>query len=219
MAAAARVREWTRRNTAMAVTFVEAFELLRPSPNPLCYGLSDVETTFGERFTPEQVEALENVPFSPKVLRECAGTHMLFPTFGMSLLDIFVKGPHPLFGMSTGWYTSEPFAKKLLPVRWCLLRTTPHPESLNKAWAAQCSLLGTNETLVSAAVVAFATALHFRWFGQRLFEGNYVRTSDAFSDCFCASAGVYDTRMFYVYQCRDSTCDAKLGLASERLNF
>ena len=202
----------------MAVSFADARSLLtRP---PVVYTLENVERIFYGTYTPKEREALQDIPFSEDVLRACAGTHMLFPGYSLSLLE--VRDDHAdLFRSKTGgWYAEEKqaFSRASVPVRWHLLRMEPVPRSLNKTWSEQCKLLLSDEEVPSAATVAFAAMLHFKATEQRLFEKCYVRTSDVDSDGRRVCVGDFDAGGFIVSSSGwdDDRYGGVLGLSASR---
>lgn len=192
----------------MTVSFDRAKTLLTDkSP---CYTLEDVERAFGVTYTPVQRIALENIPFSEVVLKACVGTHMLFPGFPLSLLDIREKCKEHFYTKTGGWYSGEPFAKNMqVRPSWHLLRMEQVPDSLRKTWDEQKQLLLSDEEVPSSALVAYATMLHFGASKQRLFERCYVRTSDVDSGGGRVYVGFFDDDGFGVR-------GGSLGLASAR---
>jgi hypothetical protein len=196
-------------------SFSQAKELLGASP---VYGLEEVEIVFGVTFTPEQRTELENIPFSAEVVKACAGTHMLFPGFGLSLLDIREKCSELFYAKSGGWYAAkrETFSRAPVPIRWHLLRMEPVSSSFSKSWDEQCALLLADEEVPSAATVAFATMLHFIMSKQRLFERTYVRVSDKDADGNRVRVGIFDAGGLFVgHYWVDNRGDG-LGLSSAR---
>jgi hypothetical protein len=183
------------------------------------YTLDDVERIFGVTYTAEQRAALQDVQFSDDVLRACAGTHMLFPGFPLSLLDVRATFADLFFSKTGGWYAEEKqsFSRASVPVRWHLLRTTPVPDSFSRTWSGQYTLLLPDEEVPSAATVAFATMLHFKATGQRLFESCYVRTSNVDADGNRVIVGGFDAVGFSVSDVYwDHDRRARLGLSSVR---
>ena len=181
------------------------------------YTLDDVERVFGVTYTPDQRASLQDIPFSEDVLKACAGTHMLFPGFPISLLDVRAKQPGLFYSETGGWYANEPFAKdELVRPSWHLLRMEPVPESFGKNWDEQRKLLLSDEKVPSAALVAFATMLHFGVMKQRLFERCYVRTSDVDSDGNRVRVGGFDAGGFRVDAFWDGYRFDSLGVSSSR---
>ena len=196
------------------VPFSTAKELLGASP---VYTPEDVESVFGVTYSSEQRDALASIPFSEETLRACAGTHVLFPGYGLSLLDIRERHSNLFFAKTGGWFGQEQhaFSRVPVPVRWHLLRMEPVPESFLKSWQEQQTLLLPDEEVPSAATVTFATMLHFKVTGVRLFKSSYVRTSDVDADGFRVFVGLFVDDGFDVYSVWDDR-RAVLGLASAR---
>lgn len=196
-------------------SFSQAKELLGASP---VYSPADVERVFGVTFTSEQRTALENIPFSDEVLKACAGTHMLFPGFGLSLLDIRAKFSDLFYTKTGGWYAEarETFSRETAPIRWQLLRMDPIPDSFSKNWNEQTTLLLADEEVPTAATVAFATMLHHNMSGVRLFERTYVRVSDVDADGFRVNVGSFDADGLVVSIYWDDNRGDVLGLSSAR---
>ena len=182
------------------------------------YTLDDVARIFGATYTPEQQAALQVIPFSDDILKACTGTHMLFPGFGLSLLDIRDKNADLFRSKTGGWWAGEKqtFSRASVPVRWHLLRTTPVPESFSKTWDEQRKLLLPDEEVPSAATLAFATMLHFKASGRRLFERCFVRTSDVASDGVRVGVGDFDADGFRVSCYWDDLRSDDLGLSASR---
>ena len=178
-------------------SFSQAKELLGASP---VYSPTDVERVFGVRFTSEHMTALENIPFSDEVLTSCAGTHMLFPGYPLSLLDIREKKADLFYSQSGGWYAEarETFSRETVPIRWNLLRMEPIPGSFSKNWDEQHTLLLAGEEVSTAATLTFATILHFGATKKRLLERTYVRVSDKDADGNRVRVGIFDAGGLFV---------------------
>ena len=143
---------------------------------------------------------------------------MLFPVLPLSLLDVRAKHAGLFYSKSGGWYADKQytFSRVAMSVRWHLIRMEPVEGSLNKTWAEQQSLLLPDDEVPSAAVVAFATMLHFKTTGVRLFERTYVRTSDMGADGYSVVVGYFDDNGFNVRSYWDGIRYDNLGLASSR---
>lgn len=179
----------------MSVSFKEACAFLTPVPTaPIAYTVEDVESCFGVTFTPEERASLDAIPFSESVLRASAGTHMLFPSCSLSLLSIRDRHSALFYSRTEGWYAKEQeaFSRAPLAVRWNLLRMDAVPESFSMAFAEQQQLLGSDEEVPSAPLVAFAAVLHCWKTQQRLFPSFYVRTSDVDADRDRVFVGLFD---------------------------
>ncbi len=203
----------------MATTFADACTLLTPpAPKPVCYGVEDVEEIFGAQYRSDELSTLSEVPFSDEVLRASAGTHMLFPSAPMSLLDVRAKGRAAFYSETVAWYAEkhQAFSRSAMPVRWNLLRLKPVPGSDRKTRQEQLALLDNTEEMASAALIAFAAVLHYRKSGQRLYEGCIIRTSDLTVRGYNVAL-YWDAGLLHVINYWDATCSAYLCAAAARL--
>lgn len=204
----------------MTISLERARELLRLIPHaPVVYDLEDIEKIYGVRFTSEQRTALENIPFSEQTLRECAGTHMLFPGYSFSLVDLCEEQHDFFFRDSRVWIKSEvgALSRAIVPVCWQLLRMSPVPMTIGEIWPKQQKLLNCDEEIPSAALVIFGAILHFQKSGHRLFGECHVRTSSVDPDGTRVVVGGFDDRGFIVgnyYE--DARGYSETGLASAR---
>lgn len=192
-------------------TFERACRLLTPVYSP-----EDIQNVFGVSYTEKQRAALKDIPFSEAVLKACAGTHMLFPGFPMSLLDVRTAFADLFYSKTGGWYANQKFATIQVQPVWHLLCMEPVPGSLGKSWSEQRTLLAPNEEVSSAALVAFATMLHYQSTKHRLFEHRFVRTSDVDSDGYRVSVGNFDADGFCVDFRWVGVRDGLLGLSASR---
>lgn len=192
--------------------------LTPPPPVPVVYSLADVEQVFGVIYSLEQREALAGVPFSEETLRACVGTHMLFPSFPISLLDIRERHAALFRTRTGGWYAEarETFSCETVPIRWHLLRIEPVKASRSKTWSEQKALLLADEDVPSATTVAFAMMLHHKVTGMRLFERLYVRTSDVVADGNRVTVGFFNAVGLDVSGGWDDSRDDYLGMSSAR---
>lgn len=163
------------------ISFDRARALLTPPPPaPIAYSIDDVERLLGVSYTSQQKQALEVVPFEEDVLRSCAGTHMLFPGFPISLLGLRERRPAAFLAQTGGWYAEEKqaFSRKQVPLCWHLLRIGPLPGSLGISAVGQERLLPPGESIPGVAETAFAAVLHKLATGQMLFGIPWCRTAD-----------------------------------------
>ena len=182
---------------------------------PPTYSIEDVESAFGFKYTPEQKASLATIPFSKETLKACAGTHLLFPGAPLSLIDIREKNSEN-FNEDQEGEELEEFARATVPVRWHLLRMEQVPDSLKKTWDEQKQLLLSDEEVPSAAMVAFATMLHFTMTGQRLLQESCVRTSDVVAGGRRIYVSGFDAGRVGVYRDWDDRRYEDLGIASSR---
>ena len=159
------------------------------------------------------------MPFSPKVLEECRETRILAYLAPLSLVGIWTANTPMSYSESNPRYgqEKEKFARTKVKVGWYLIRKDVTPTSLKKTWDEQLVLLGKNEEVPSAAVMAQAILLHYLGTGERLFESFYLRTSDVDSDGCRVHVGSFDAdRLRFDYDLWDDDRSDYLGLASSR---
>jgi hypothetical protein len=145
------------------------------------HGVEDVQRHFGYQYTPEQRAALAQVPFSEKLLKACAGTHLLVAGAPLSLLDVRDRHPSLFWAQKPAWYDREAeadWARLAVEPRWHLLRKQPPPDSLRKAYGEQCALLSSDEQVPRANEVVYSTILHSLAAGECLFKGVWVRCAE-----------------------------------------
>jgi hypothetical protein len=140
--------------------------------------VEDVAACFKARFTEEQLAALADVPFDEAKLQACKDTHILFPGFPVTILQIRSRMPKGAFrSYKDAWYNGEDFARKdKVEARWYLLRKDAVPNSFGKYYNDQRALLSASETVPRACEVVFGTMLFFAVRGVKLFQTYYVRT-------------------------------------------
>lgn len=89
---------------------------------PNMYGVEEMFDCLGIAFSQEnQLSGLDTIPFPAETLRACKETHILFPGYPKSIMQM---RDFPLFSSRDGnWYDHKPFAKdEQVQCRWYLLR-------------------------------------------------------------------------------------------------
>jgi hypothetical protein len=150
-------------------------------------GIEEASQHFGVSFGKELVR-FDEIPFPETVLTECKDTHILFPGFPLTILDVRSKVSPDLFWRhESAWYNNQAFAKKdRVELRWHLIRKDIVPESKSKTYQEQLAMLSEDEEVPRAREVVYMIILYFlatetRHFltpVNRLFERNYVRCQD-----------------------------------------
>lgn len=181
-------------------------------------GISDAVRHFGVQVSPEQAKALAEITFPENVLQECAKTHILFPGFPLTILEVRTKVPQGLFASyDDAWYNPEAFARKeQLGLRWYLLRKEAVADSFSKTFTDQQKLLLATEEVPRACEVTYGVVLYERVTGIRLFKNCYVRCRDLPSSGCRVGVGRFDSVGFHIYSWGDDYVDGALGLASSR---
>lgn len=182
--------------------------------------IEDVKKRFDVTYTPEQLLSLQQIPFTAEVLEECKDTHILFPGYPVSILDIrqrTKKKAKKIFNSDRdAWYNDQKFANEEVGLQWYLIRKDIVENSTNKSYDEQLKLLSENEEAAQAAAVVYMTILYYLVTGFRLFGRIYVRCQDVTSSGFRVYVGYFDQGGLVVYYRWDVGRDGGIGLASSR---
>lgn len=156
------------------------------------FGIEDAVEYLGIEPTTEELQKLAEVPFSEKVLAQCADTHILVANFGTSIFALREKVGHSLFGGENPWEEKPTFVHTAHSAAWQLIRKTPVPESAYKTWEQQQGLLVEHEEVPSAQAVVYTLVGHFLKQNQRFFADYVVRCREAVSTCYGATVCGFD---------------------------
>jgi hypothetical protein len=183
--------------------------------------VEDVQRHFRVRFTDEQLAELGEIPWSEDVLRECKDTHILFPGFPLTIIEIrerAVKRCVKLFYSDRdAWYNDQKFARdEKVALRWHLIRKDIVENSTSKTYDEQCKLISENEEVPQVAAVVSLIILYFLVTGIRLFERIYARCQDVTSDGDRVYVGFFVRVGLNVGRYWDDSCLSGVGLASSR---
>lgn len=149
------------------------------------HDLDAQERQFRIRFSSKVHEIFSTVPFSSEVLQACAETHVLIACASFSLMDLY---QYCLFSSKSvqfcSWWRSGMTPRVRVKSGWQLVRKYPVTGSANKTWVEQNQLLGADELVPSASVLAQAILIH-RWeTGEWILREIECRTSDvAYPGC------------------------------------
>ncbi len=146
------------------------------------HGIEDVERCFKVKFSGQRLNVLvAKVPFSAKVLAECAETHLLVAGIPLRLEDMAWATNGLYRGDFVPWYENpkhSSFAELRLELGWHLVRKSALPGSLGKSPGEQYELLGSEDYIPSAGLVVYAALLHAETTGERILPDFYVYTTD-----------------------------------------
>lgn len=135
--------------------------------------LASVEEKFGVTFDREQrLGLMAKVPFSAGTLQVCKDTHILFPGYPLSIVEIkqLVKDRQPpFFWKSQAWYDENMFANEPVQPRWHLLKKEPPSETLGPTGAKENVTLGQNEEVPTCEFV-YGLVLYALVKNERLFN-------------------------------------------------
>ncbi|MDB4978532.1 MAG: hypothetical protein JWM56_718 [Candidatus Peribacteria bacterium] len=173
-------------------------------------GLEEVRRGYGIAL---DSEPLAEIPFSEETLQACKDTHVLVAGSALSVNEIRKIADSDFY--DTDWYKREPFANdKKVSVRWYLLRSAPVPESRNKTYDQQCSLLTKEEEVPFACEMTYMVILYWRVYCERLLPDVYVRCQDKDSISYRIVVGNFDSGGFDVVRYWDDVRFDACGLAS-----
>lgn len=148
-------------------------------------GIEDVQRHFGVQFSPEELAGLAEVSFPEHALVDCEATHILFPGYPLTILDVHQrtqkKGQKLFYSNRDAWYNNQPFAREeKVGLGWHLIRRDIVHNSTNKTYEEQQKLL-RGESVSRACEVVYMTMLYYLVTGNRLFERIYARCQDVSS--------------------------------------
>ncbi|MEK7639953.1 MAG: hypothetical protein AAB424_02360 [Patescibacteria group bacterium] len=179
-------------------------------------GVEDIIKHFGISLTDDEVSLLRDIRFTEAQLQECKDTHVLFPGYPLSILEIRDRVPNAMF-YSQDWYNDEKFTKKeKVGLHWYLIRKDIVENSTSKTYQEQTALLTSNEEVPRACEVIYLIMLYFLAYQKRLFEKVYARCSNLSSDGNRVDVGNFDAKGLYVYSNWDDYRLVYLGVSSRR---
>ncbi len=182
---------------------------------------SDVMSKLTVKYSSSDLLKLATIPFGESVLRECKDTHILFPSFPLSILETREKAPNKLFySYSDAWYNGHSFAHSERPeVRWHLIRKDRVPNSTNKTYSQQMALLSNQEENPPAVVLAQLMVIYHMMTGTKLYtweKNDGVRSSSLSSDGGRVYVLFYGGQLHVDYWYDGDSSDSYLGLAASR---
>lgn len=181
---------------------------------------ADVASKLGVKYSSSDLQKLAKMPFSESILRECKDTHILFPSFSLSILETREKAPNKMFhSYSDAWYNGHSFAHSERPeVRWHLIRKEKVPGSTNKTYSQQLALLSNQEENPPAVVLVQLMVVYQMLTGTKLYvweKSDGVRSSSLSSDGNRVGVDFYEGQLFVNFW-SDDFYVSDLGLAASR---
>lgn len=184
-------------------------------------GIEEVEQRFGVRFSEKELAQLAEIPWSEQELLERKDTHILFPGYPLTILDIRDKAPKGAFyPYENAWYNNQNFARnKKVNLCWYLIRKQAVKGSFGKSYNEQAQLLNENEEVPKAVEVVYMTILYYLVNNIRLFEDCWVRCQDLDSYGCRVYVGCFGRDGLCIFDDWDDYRDSCIGLAvSRKLN-
>lgn len=142
-------------------------------------GIEEASKHFGVSFRKE-LARFDEIPFPETMLPACKDTHILFPGFPLTILDIISKVSRNLFWQQKDvLYKQMEFAKEdKVELRWYLIQKDIVYGSKNKPYQKQLAMLWKDEEVPRACEMVYMIILYFLATGTRLFEDNFARCQD-----------------------------------------
>lgn len=181
------------------------------------FGIEEAMKYFEVEPTKEQMEALEEIPFTKKVLMDLKSTHILVAVFPISILDISKKAddllpcPH-----DDGWCMFE-FAENKGVIGWQLVRKTPVEDSKDETWDEQLKHLSKNDEVPSAQIMVYTIIGCYKNTGKKYFDNDvFVRTSSICSGDYVLVGDFFSWLSVHEDEFWDGRRHTRLGLSSVR---
>jgi hypothetical protein len=220
-----------RGDELKAAIIAKVNELSFELPNLDCFAIDDWQTFYRIAFTPDQMAAVGNFPWSEatlnsscpfhkgKMVRE---THFAFvgvDSVTMTELQrLNPKATEPRFcSYADAWYAKEKFATKApLGLRWYLLLRDIVPGSENKTFDEQQAMLPAKYEVPSAVTETAKDLLVFKKTGVYVNPTRYARTVDLDSGGYRVRVGFCRAGGVHVDSCWDSRLDGNVGVGASR---
>ena len=127
-------------------------------------GIEEVVNFYGVTFSPDELKALERVPFSEATLKECKDTHVLVAGCPMTVLDVRARAlatkPNTFYlPEKDAWFAGQAFANEKVDLRWYLIKQSGVEKSGSKTFANQKLLLGPEEEVPRVCELLYAAVL------------------------------------------------------------
>jgi hypothetical protein len=180
-------------------------------------GIEDVIKHFSVSFTDDEMAALRDIPFTEAELLECKDTHVLFPGYPLSILEIQYRVPSNRLRIPYHIPLEDKDFSKMEKVglRWYLIRNCSEGRAMAENYWDQIALLDKTEEVPRACEMIYMIMLYFMVYQKCLFDNYFVRCKDNSSKGYCVSIGNFHVYLnvccwdFYVK-------DGHIGLATSR---
>lgn len=153
-----------------------------------------VEKYFSVHYTPAEAEQLALIPFSLETLNAFKNTHLLFPGYQLSIIDLWFRRRDSegdsVFGSFEDFGDFASFAiVERVDLRWYLLRKDGILDSYGQTASDQERLLDPREEIPRACELCYGLALWHAVTGSYLVDGdNMLRCQDLAEEDGCTSA-------------------------------
>lgn len=200
-------------------------------PNMQYFGIVDWKKTYGVSFTPKQIMAIGDFPWSDELLnspcpfnpgKTIRETHFAFVGLDtitiMELQRLNPKETEPRFYVYAPdvWYTREEFARRSMKFRWYLLLREIIPDSECKTFNKQKMLLPKEYEIPTAVVETAKDFLIYKKEEIYVNDARYARTADKNSGSYRVVVGCCDTEGVFVRFRENKEPKDNVGIAASR---
>lgn len=216
-----KLQDFLRNNTSSeeeVTRIIREYDIIFP------YDITEISEI---SYTDEQLQQLADALPTEEQLRWLKDNNYALvagPSTKMSLLDICSAKSSLFYYKKEGWYANQSFAANdKVGCRWLAIRRNEVPNSLNKNWDAQKSLLQKCEEVPNATEMSWFIATYYEVRGVQLFSDVCIRTSSAIrtsSVVLLSSAHIVvgkfngDGLRFYSYWDDDNRFHLGLGVSA-----
>ena len=180
------------------------------------FGIEEAIMHCGVSPSNQQIAALAEIPFMDDVLESHKDTHILIAVFPISILEI-TSGNSPILSSHVGkQHKNEKFIESKGTTGWQLVRKTPIEGSTDKTWDEQQALLGKDNEIPSARVMAYTIIGHYLATGEQLFIDVWARCSDLDSGGCHVAVGSSGGNWLFLFWDGGGPGGSSLGIASAR---
>lgn len=170
-----RSEQMTRRGSARWNQELPSHAFARRVMGDHMIGLAEVTKHFGVVDPVDRFD-LEDIPFSPSMLRACAKSHLLVADTGINIQTLRRRSWKLRMRAR---FDQDVFVHRTEQACWRLIRRHAVVRSFQRTWEEQCALLDqTLDLPLSARQVAYTSVLLCEAREEKLFEQYCVRTSD-----------------------------------------
>jgi hypothetical protein len=181
------------------------------------HGIPEVVDHFGE-ISPEDLMALQHIPYTEDHLRECAETHILFIDVGPPIVTLETMVGDE-FNYDFDSLVGDDVKSSTEPARWRLIRKAPLDQSFSRSLHTQLQLIdGSIDELPSPRQIIYMIVLHYLVNGERLLKNTLVRTNRTDSNAGDVYVGDFDGNGLFICSLEEDDVGEHLGIAPSRKN-
>jgi len=141
------------------------------------FGVEDAMRYFGVKPNKQELADLWQIPYPPKVLKECRNSHILVVTFpDLTITQVMRKvGKEPFCRVVR--HIVANYMDSCLQLEWQLVGKDAYPGSAGKSLGRQKELVADGEGVAGAGKLVYAVIGYYLATGKRLIKNISLRTS------------------------------------------